>query len=89
MNWVDAAMLAVVLLSALAGFLRGFARELLGLAAWVGAIVGGRRGAPPRGGGGGGGGGPRGGGRGGGRALTPPHCCRRRAAGSTMRWSPR
>ncbi len=39
MNWVDAAMLAVVLLSALAGFLRGFARELLGLAAWVGAIV--------------------------------------------------
>ncbi len=39
MNWVDALMLAVVALSALAGFLRGFARELLGLAAWIAAAI--------------------------------------------------
>lgn len=35
MNWVDVVMFAIILLSALAGFLRGFARELLGLAAWI------------------------------------------------------
>ena len=34
-NWVDLAMLAVVALSALAGFVRGLAREMLGLAAWI------------------------------------------------------
>ncbi len=39
MNWVDAVMLAVIALSALAGFLRGFAREALGLAAWVAAAL--------------------------------------------------
>jgi membrane protein required for colicin V production len=35
MNWVDTVMLGVIALSALAGFLRGFARELLGVAAWI------------------------------------------------------
>jgi membrane protein required for colicin V production len=39
MNWVDAVMLGIVALSALAGFLRGFARELLGVAAWIIAAV--------------------------------------------------
>lgn len=39
MNWVDGVMLAVVALSAMVGFLRGFARELLGLAAWILAAV--------------------------------------------------
>ena len=39
MNWVDAVMLAVVALSALAGFLRGLAREALGLVAWLGAAL--------------------------------------------------
>ena len=39
MNWVDAVMLAVIALSALAGFLRGFAREALGLAAWIAAAL--------------------------------------------------
>ena len=39
MNWVDAVMLAVVALSALAGFLRGLAREALGLAAWLAAAL--------------------------------------------------
>ena len=37
MNWVDGLMLAIVAFSALAGFLRGFARELLGLVAWIAA----------------------------------------------------
>ena len=35
MNWVDLVMLAVLAVSSLAGFLRGFAREMLGLAAWI------------------------------------------------------
>jgi membrane protein required for colicin V production len=39
MNWVDLVMLAVVGLSAMAGLLRGFARELLGLVAWVAAAL--------------------------------------------------
>ncbi len=39
MNWVDAVMLAVIALSALAGFLRGLAREALGLAAWLAAAL--------------------------------------------------
>lgn len=39
MNWVDGVMLAVLALSAMVGFLRGFARELLGLAAWILAAV--------------------------------------------------
>ncbi len=39
MNWVDLVMLGVVGLSAMAGFLRGFARELLGLVAWLAAAL--------------------------------------------------
>ena len=37
MNPVDVVAIAIVVLSALFGFVRGFVRELLGLAAWVGA----------------------------------------------------
>ncbi len=37
MNWVDAAVLAVVALSALLAFMRGLVRELLSIGAWVGA----------------------------------------------------
>jgi len=36
-NWVDAAVLAVVALSALLAFMRGLVRELLSIGAWVGA----------------------------------------------------
>ena len=39
MNWVDLVMLGFVGLSAMAGFLRGFARELLGLVAWIAAAL--------------------------------------------------
>lgn len=39
MNWVDLAVLAVVVISALLGLMRGFVREALGLAAWVAAAV--------------------------------------------------
>ncbi len=39
MNWVDLVMLGIVGLSAMAGFLRGFARELLGLVAWIAAAL--------------------------------------------------
>ena len=39
LNWVDLVLLGVIALSALAGFLRGLARELLGLAAWVAAAL--------------------------------------------------
>ena len=39
MNWVDIVMLGILALSALAGFLRGFAREMLGLVAWVLAMA--------------------------------------------------
>ena len=38
-NWVDVALLAVAACSGLWGFLRGMVREVLGLAAWVGAGV--------------------------------------------------
>jgi membrane protein required for colicin V production len=41
MTWVDLAVLAVLLLSALLAFMRGLVREVLGLAAWVGAIFAG------------------------------------------------
>jgi membrane protein required for colicin V production len=37
MNWVDIAVLTVVAFSALLGFMRGMVREVLGLAAWIGA----------------------------------------------------
>jgi membrane protein required for colicin V production len=37
MNWVDAVVIAVLLVSALLAAARGFVREMLGVAAWVGA----------------------------------------------------
>jgi membrane protein required for colicin V production len=39
MNWVDLVVLAILALSAGIGLLRGFVREALGLAAWVGAAL--------------------------------------------------
>ncbi|MEJ0019162.1 MAG: CvpA family protein [Acetobacteraceae bacterium] len=41
MTWVDLVVLAVLALSALLAFFRGLVREVLGLAAWVGAIFAG------------------------------------------------
>jgi membrane protein required for colicin V production len=41
MTWVDLAVLSVLAVSALVAFLRGLVREVLGLAAWVGAIFAG------------------------------------------------
>ncbi len=38
MTWVDFVVLAVLAVSALLAFMRGLVREVLGLAAWVGAI---------------------------------------------------
>lgn len=35
MNWVDAVIVVVIVLSAGVGFIRGFGREIFGLAAWV------------------------------------------------------
>lgn len=35
MNWVDVAIVAVIVLSAVIGFFRGFLREVVGLATWV------------------------------------------------------
>ena len=39
MNWVDAVVLAVLLVSALAGLARGLVREVLGVGAWVLALL--------------------------------------------------
>lgn len=39
MTWVDGVALAVVLVSAVVAFFRGFVRETLGVGAWVGAAV--------------------------------------------------
>lgn len=39
MNWVDVAVLAVLALSALAGLVRGLVREVLGVGAWVLALL--------------------------------------------------
>ena len=39
LTWIDALFLAVLALSMLAGFTRGFVREALGLAAWVVALL--------------------------------------------------
>ncbi|HKY91863.1 MAG TPA: CvpA family protein [Nevskiaceae bacterium] len=39
MNWADYSILALILLSALIGALRGFTRESLGLATWIVAIL--------------------------------------------------
>jgi len=38
MTWVDLVVLAVIAVSALLAFSRGLVREVLGLAAWVGAV---------------------------------------------------
>lgn len=46
MNWVDLVVLAVLFLSALLGLLRGFVREVLGLGAWIGAVLAGVYGFP-------------------------------------------
>ncbi len=37
-NWVDVLVVAIVALSGMMGFLRGMVREVLGLAAWIGAL---------------------------------------------------
>lgn len=39
LTWIDAVFLAVLALSMLAGFVRGFVREALGLGAWVVALM--------------------------------------------------
>ncbi len=39
MNWVDAAFIAVVVISAIVAYFRGLVREVLSLGAWVGAAV--------------------------------------------------
>ncbi len=39
MNWADLLVLALLLLSALVGLLRGFVREALGLCAWIAAAL--------------------------------------------------
>lgn len=39
MNWVDLVVLAVIVLSGLLAFMRGLVREVLGVAAWVGAAI--------------------------------------------------
>jgi membrane protein required for colicin V production len=39
MTWVDGVVLAVLALSALIAYFRGFVREVLGIGAWAGAIV--------------------------------------------------
>ena len=48
MNWVDLVVLAVIVLSGLLAFMRGFVREALGLGAWViAALVAGPYGVFP------------------------------------------
>ncbi len=39
MTWVDLAVLGVLAISALLAFMRGLVREVLGIAAWVGAVL--------------------------------------------------
>jgi membrane protein required for colicin V production len=39
MTWVDGVVLAVIALSALIAYFRGFVREVLGIGAWAGAIA--------------------------------------------------
>jgi membrane protein required for colicin V production len=39
MTWVDLVVLAILAISGLLAFLRGFVREVLGIAAWVGAVI--------------------------------------------------
>lgn len=37
MTWVDAAAISIIILSAIFSLVRGFVREMLGVAAWIGA----------------------------------------------------
>ena len=46
MNWVDIIVLAVLAISALSAFLRGFVSEALGIGAWIGAALVAMWGAP-------------------------------------------
>lgn len=39
MNWVDYCVIAIVVVSALVGLLRGFARETLNLGSWILAVI--------------------------------------------------
>ncbi|MBR0650662.1 CvpA family protein [Roseomonas terrae] len=39
MNWVDAALIAVVVISAICAYFRGLVREVLSLGAWIGAAI--------------------------------------------------
>ena len=39
MTWVDLAAIGVLVVSAIMAFLRGFVREVLGIAAWIGALI--------------------------------------------------
>jgi membrane protein required for colicin V production len=39
MTWVDIVVLCVLAISALLAFMRGFVREILGIGAWVGAVI--------------------------------------------------
>jgi membrane protein required for colicin V production len=39
MTWVDIVVLGVLAISALLAFVRGFVREVLGIGAWVGAVI--------------------------------------------------
>src|SRR5690242_19316056 len=41
MTWVDFAVLAVLVVSAALAFLRGFVEEVLGVGAWIGAVLAG------------------------------------------------
>lgn len=41
MTWVDAVMLAIILISGLLAMVRGLVREVLGIAAWIGAAAAG------------------------------------------------
>ncbi len=41
MNWVDLAVFGLLLISGLLGFVRGFVREVMGIAAWAGALAAG------------------------------------------------
>lgn len=38
-NWVDGVLLAVIAVSAILAFFRGFVREVLGIGAWAGALL--------------------------------------------------
>ena len=39
MTWVDLAVIAILVVSALLAFMRGLVREVLGIGAWVGAVM--------------------------------------------------